>query len=485
MGKKINRDLSIKQFKSDSDLNNFMSENNFNDCPDIVLVHRSDEHKNLENYKKMCVEFCADTDDDDDDDESVYLYHKIKISENPDLNLGKDKLILGLCNPLLDISAKVSKDFIKVRGLKPNSAIVDSEKSQEILTALGYCGDSKNKVNFLPGGSGLNTLRAATWVTQIPWLCNFVGAASNDINCGRILGKIDNEKVGLDLQLKGGESTGTCITLIDEENNERTLVASLGAAEKFTYDFFGNDFDEWCKNKKPSLIYITGFFFSVSFETVLKLAKYAYSEKIPFCINLSATFVCENNRKNLLEIMPYVDILFGNSDEIRAFGEHVLFLKDNSDQMDKFEELSFTFVEFVAHKIELMPRKFLSSNRIVCVTQGKDPVIVSHKNTLSIYPVLKVDNIVDTNGAGDAFVGGFLSQYVMNKSINRCIKCALYVSREVICQQGCNFPEKNDWTTFNVGLEGECSYTRYIQSYDDYSKVFFGDGSNYNFKKLK
>ena len=33
------------------------------------------------------------------------------------------------------------------------------------------------------------------------------------------------------------------------------------------------------------------------------------------------------------------------------------------------------------------------------------------------YAVDAVENIVDTNGAGDAFVGGFLSQLVQDKPI--------------------------------------------------------------------
>ena len=45
---------------------------------------------------------------------------------------------------------------------------------------------------------------------------------------------------------------------------------------------------------------------------------------------------------------------------------------------------------------------------------GSDPVVVVSEGATSEFPVrdLTKEQIVDTNGAGDAFVGGFLAQYV-------------------------------------------------------------------------
>lgn len=56
-------------------------------------------------------------------------------------------------------------------------------------------------------------------------------------------------------------------------------------------------------------------------------------------------------------------------------------------------------------------------------------------------PLLEAEKIVDTNGAGDAFVGGFLSQLIQGKELKSCIAAANYASREVIMQSGAAFPE--------------------------------------------
>jgi len=47
--------------------------------------------------------------------------------------------------------------------------------------------------------------------------------------------------------------------------------------------------------------------------------------------------------------------------------------------------------------------------------------------------------------AGDAFVGGFLSQLVQEKSIDECIRAACYAANVVIQRSGCTYPEKPDF----------------------------------------
>jgi len=53
-----------------------------------------------------------------------------------------------------------------------------------------------------------------------------------------------------------------------------------------------------------------------------------------------------------------------------------------------------------------------------------------HNAQVETYPVIKVakESLVDTNGAGDAFVGGFLSQIVLGKDLSQaCIRPSIPV----------------------------------------------------------
>ena len=54
------------------------------------------------------------------------------------------------------------------------------------------------------------------------------------------------------------------------------------------------------------------------------------------------------------------------------------------------------------------------------------------------------EEIVDTNGAGDSFAGGFLSQYVKGKDLAKCMRAGHWAAAVIIKRRGCQIP--NDFT---------------------------------------
>lgn len=48
--------------------------------------------------------------------------------------------------------------------------------------------------------------------------------------------------------------------------------------------------------------------------------------------------------------------------------------------------------------------------------------------------------------AGDAFVGGFLSQLVRERPIEDCVRAGCYASNVIIQRSGCTYPEKPDFS---------------------------------------
>lgn len=67
----------------------------------------------------------------------------------------------------------------------------------------------------------------------------------------------------------------------------------------------------WCK-KIVFFVSLQGFFLTVSLESILKVAKHASEKNKLFCMNLSAPFICQFFKDNLMKVMPYIDVLFGN-----------------------------------------------------------------------------------------------------------------------------------------------------------------------------
>jgi pfkB family carbohydrate kinase. len=71
--------------------------------------------------------------------------------------------VVGLGNPLLDISANVDEDFLSKYDLKPNNAILAEEKHKPLYDEMV----KKYKVDYTPGGATQNTLRVAQVIVRL------------------------------------------------------------------------------------------------------------------------------------------------------------------------------------------------------------------------------------------------------------------------------------------------------------------------------
>lgn len=131
-------------------------------------------------------------------------------------------------------------------------------------------------------------------------------------------------------------------------------------------------------------------------------------------MNLSAPFLCEYYKKPMLAALPYVDILFGNEVEADAFA------KANDFQTTNRKE--------IALKLSQMEKINRKRQRIVIITQGPDNILVVKDNVIKEFAAMRLpeDKVVDTNGAGDAFVGGIFFFFYIITSYD--IKTNLYIN---------------------------------------------------------
>jgi len=131
------------------------------------------------------------------------------------------------------------------------------------------------------------------------------------------------------------------------------------------------------------------------------------------------------------EVVPYWDIIIGNETEAEAFAT------SEGWETKDFKE--------IATKIAQLPKINTNRQRIAIITCGADSTIVGYQDgTVKEYSIIPVEEkeIVDTNGAGDAFVGGFLSQYVQGKSIDECIDTGHWLANINIKLVGPTFPKE-------------------------------------------
>ena len=218
---------------------------------------------------------------------------------------------------------------------------------------------------------------------------------------------------------------------------ERTLVANLAAANNYRREHLFHDRTvEMIRG--AGIVYAAGFFLtSGGVECIEHLGEHVHAAATAgnpkrFCMNLSAPFICEFFTDQLDAAMPYVDVLFGNETECMALGR----AKRLGDD-----------IALVALAIAAMPKKSGARGRVVVITQGADPTLVVENGVLHRYAVspLAKQSIVDLNGAGDAFVGGFLSQLLLGKGVADAVHAGHWAGRVIIQRSGCSVPERCDF----------------------------------------
>jgi adenosine kinase len=322
--------------------------------------------------------------------------------------------LLGMGNPLLDISADVPGELLEKYGVTLNNAILCEDKHKPIYDELV----KDYKVQYIAGGATQNSIRVAQWMLQTPKATSFIGCIGKDEYGAQLQKSAEADGVAVHYQVDEKVETGTCAVLIKDK--ERSMIANLAAANCYKKEHLDTDtIKPVVENAK--FVYISGFFLTVSTESIAFVGQHCCDNNKTFAMNLSAPFIPQFFKDQLLAAIPFCDYVFGNESEAEAFGKSM-----------GYEDCSVANVALEISKIE---KKNDKRPRIVVITQGSESTIVATEGKVTEYavPALDADKIVDSNGAGDAFVGGFLAALINGKDTAESCKAGNY-SASVILQ---------------------------------------------------
>ncbi|KAJ3083481.1 adenosine kinase [Quaeritorhiza haematococci] len=334
----------------------------------------------------------------------------------------KEYSFLGIENPLLDIMAFVKPELLEKYGLKANDAILAEEKHKPLYAEL----EKDYKLEYVAGGATQNTMRGAQWLLP-PKSTVYLGCVGKDKEADLLREAAAKDGLRTEYRVDEKLPTGRCGVLIT--GTSRSLVTDLLAANAYTIEHLKKP-EIWALVENADYYYVGGYFLTVSPDSAVAIAKHAAEKNKRFTMNLSAPFIPQFFGKQVDELTPYADIIFGNETEAAAFAE-----AHNFGTTDLHE---------IALKMAALPKVNTSRPRVVVITHGAEPTVVASEGkvtTFNIIPVAK-EEIVDTNGAGDAFCGGFMSQYVQGKPIEVAISAGHYVASIVIRRSGPTYPRE-------------------------------------------
>ena len=309
--------------------------------------------------------------------------------------------VFGMGNSLVDIQAFVSNQFLDEIGVtKGIMHLIDEERSRSILKRLAQL-----PTEMVPGGSCANTMSAVAFLGGHP---SYTGIVCNDE-----YGKIYESKLrgyGVNTITKWLEQglTGSSIILTTPDA-ERTMNTHLGVCREFAKSDINLDLLKECK-----VFHLTGYMWDTDNqkETAIYAMEHAKRFGLKVSFDIADPFLVERNRGEFPHIIKeYVDILFGNSQE-------VMMLTDVDSPLEAGKRLQ-------------------QNCEIAAVKIGKEGsfVITDSVEKVASFPV----EAIDTTGAGDSYAGGFLYAYCQGRALAECGRFANYIASKIVTVKGLGF----------------------------------------------
>ncbi|KFY10792.1 hypothetical protein V492_04850 [Pseudogymnoascus sp. VKM F-4246] len=329
--------------------------------------------------------------------------------------------LLCLENPLLDIQATGDQALLDKYGLKENDAILAEEKHLGLYEDLLNNFDAK----LIAGGAAQNTARGAQYILPEKSVV-YIGCVGDDKYAATL--QEANKQAGLRVEYRvdADHPTGRCGVIITGHN--RSMCTDLAAANHYKIEHLKKP-EIWSLVEKAKTIYVGGYHFTVCPEAIQAVAEESAKDNKTFVVSLSAPFICQFFKEPLDKSAPYWDVVIGNEGEALAYAES--------------HDIKTTDIAEIAQHLADLPKENTKRERIAIITQGTLPTIVATqgKGTKS-YPVHAIDPkaICDTNGAGDAFAGGFVAGLVQNKSVEESVDMGQWLARLGIQELGPSYP---------------------------------------------
>ena len=266
-----------------------------------------------------------------------------------------------------------------------------------------------------PGGAPCNVLAL---LQKMGRKTAFIGKVGND-NYGEFFREnLQKNKIEDKLLTSDRLPSGVASTFISPDG-ERTFGTYLGAAaslraEELTLDMF----------KGYAYLFIEGYLVQ-DHEMILHAIELAKEAGLQICLDMASYNIVANDLEFFtLLINKYVDIVFANEEEAKAF-----------TGMEPEEAL-----RVIAKKCSIAIVKVGANGSYI--RKGTEEIKVS---------AISVQKVVDTTGAGDYFASGFLYGLTCGYSLDKCAKIGSILSGNVIQVIGTTMPQER-WDEIKLNI---------------------------------
>ena len=309
------------------------------------------------------------------------------------------KKILGIGTALVDVISQVEDSTISKLNLSKGSmTLIEEGQIQEIRASF---------VDPLitSGGSVCNTIHELNYSNHN---ASFYGKLNNDEYGKAFLDDMQSAGISFQGVIKEKDLPTGCCNILVSPDGERTMATHIGIGSQLHPDEVSTE-----TLKGIEHVYMESYLWDhdLTKQTLQKIGEIAKSQKIETSLSLSDPFCVDRHRDELKKFVEdFIDIVFCNFDEAKMFC-----------QCESMADVSSYLQNF--------------SKKIV-MTAGPEGAYYFERETVVHEVALKVDNVIDTTGAGDNFAAGFLDFYLSDKSIQEALTQGNSRASQVIQQLG-------------------------------------------------
>ena len=319
--------------------------------------------------------------------------------------------IIGIGNALVDVLLNVQDEqlFEQFSLKKGGMEMIDLATKQRIHEAI-----KDMDTVTASGGSTSNTIHG---LARLGAETGYIGKVSNDQFGNFFRSDLQKSNITNHLILSE-EDTGIATTFMTPDA-ERTFATYLGAAASMQPDEINQEIF-----KDYQYILVEGYLI-FNRDLILRVCQYAKACGLSIAMDMASYNLVELNREFIQMLLEeYVDIIFANEDEAKAF--------TGKEEEEALEELS-KYCRVAIVKI--------GSRGSLVKMDGKTTVIAPYKA-----------NSIDTTGAGDIYASGFLFGLLNNYTIERTGQIASRLSAEMVETVGAKLSDQQ-WAKLFAELE--------------------------------
>ena len=307
--------------------------------------------------------------------------------------------VTGIGNAIIDVIAHADDTFLIENGIEKGAMVlIDADRAQSLYGKMGQAVETS-------GGSGANTIAGlASFGADVA----YVGKVAAD-QLGEVFAH-DIRAIGVKYDtppLSGGAPTARCLILVTPDA-QRSMNTYLGATQNLTTADLDKDLLEG-----SHVTFLEGYLFDPpeAREAFYEAARIAHGAGRKVALTLSDSFCVDRYRNEFRHLIENeVDILFANEAEIVSLYETA-----------GFDEA----MHIVRGKCE-----------VAALTRSEQGSAVVTANDVHIVDAEKIDQLVDTTGAGDQYAAGFLFGYTQGLDLVTAGRLGSLAASEVISHIG-------------------------------------------------